>query len=70
MKLRKSKRVKDEKKAAERERELPRNRQIQNYEGKMIGFGDKLSDKEIDSVLAYIKSFWSKENYEYQLKLN
>ena len=38
--------------------------------GKMMGFGDKLSDKEIDSVLAYIKSFWSKENYEYQLKLN
>jgi len=36
----------------------------------MIGFGDKLSDKEIDSVLAYIKSFWSEENYEYQLKLN
>ena len=28
------------------------------------------SDKEIDSVLAYIKSFWSEENYEYQLKLN
>ena len=43
---------------------------VNNYEGKMIGFGDKLSDKEIDSVLAYIKSFWSKENYEYQLKLN
>ena len=31
MKLRKSKRVKDEKKAAERERALPRNRQVQNY---------------------------------------
>ena len=43
---------------------------VNNYEGKMIGFGDKLSDKDIDSVLAYIKSFWSKENYEYQLKLN
>ena len=43
---------------------------VKNYEGKMMGFGDKLSDKEIDSVLAYIKSFWSKENYEYQLKLN
>ena len=31
MKLRKNKRVKDEKKAAERERMLPRNRQVQNY---------------------------------------
>ena len=31
MKFRKSKRVKDEKKAADRERALPRNRQIQNY---------------------------------------
>ena len=43
---------------------------VKNYEGKMIGFEDKLSDKEIDSVLAYMKSYWSKENYEYQLKLN
>ena len=31
MKLRKNKRVKDEKKTAERERALPRNRQVQNY---------------------------------------
>ena len=31
MKLRKNKRVKDEKKAAEKERVLPRNRQVQNY---------------------------------------
>ena len=31
MKLRKNKRVKDEKKVAERERMLPRNRQVQNY---------------------------------------
>ena len=30
MKLRKNKRVIDEKKAAERERKLPRNRQVQN----------------------------------------
>ena len=43
---------------------------VNNYKGKMIGFEDNLSDKEIDSLLAYIKSFWSKENYEYQLKLN
>ena len=31
MNKRKNKRVKDEKKAAERERVLPRNRQVQNY---------------------------------------
>ena len=31
---------------------------VNNYKGKMIGFEDNLSDKEIDSVLAYIKSFW------------
>ena len=31
IKLRKIKRVKDEKKAAERERVMPRNRQVQNY---------------------------------------
>ena len=43
---------------------------VKNYEGKMIGFEDKLSDKDIDSILAYMKSYWSKENYEYQLKLN
>jgi len=36
----------------------------------MIGFEDNLSDKEIDSVLAYIKSFWPKEEYEYQINLN
>ena len=26
--------------------------------------------KEIDSVLAYIKSFWPKEEYEFQINLN
>ena len=36
MKLRKNKRVKDEKKAAERERALPRNRQVQNYYKKKL----------------------------------
>ena len=29
---------------------------VKNYEGKMIGFGDKINDKQIDSVLSYIKS--------------
>ena len=43
---------------------------VKNYDGKMMGFGDKLSDKDIDIVLAYMKSDWAKENYEYQLKLN
>ena len=31
---------------------------VSDYEGKMGGFGDNLSDKDIDSVLAYIKSFF------------
>jgi mono/diheme cytochrome c family protein len=43
---------------------------VPNYEGKMMGFGDKLNDQEIKSVLAYIKSFWSNKYYEYQMKLN
>ena len=43
---------------------------VKNYEGKMMGFGEKLSDKEIDSVLAYIKSFWPKKEYEYQINLS
>jgi mono/diheme cytochrome c family protein len=43
---------------------------VKNYQGKMIGFEDNLSDKEIDNVLAYIKSYWSKEEYEYQINLS
>ena len=43
---------------------------VNNYKGKMIGFEENLSDKEIDSLLAYIKSFWSEEEYEYQLNLS
>ena len=43
---------------------------VKNYQGKMIGFENNLSDKEIDSVLAYIKSFWPKEEYEYQINLS
>ena len=43
---------------------------VKNYQGKMIGFEDNLTDKEIDSVLAYIKSFWPKEEYEYQINLS
>ena len=42
---------------------------IQDYKGKMGAFGDVLNDKEIDSVLAYIKSYWNKDNYEHQINL-
>ena len=40
---------------------------VKNYEGKMMGFGDKLSDKDIDSVLAYIKSYWPLDLHEFPL---
>ena len=43
---------------------------VPNYEGKMMGFSDKLNDSEIKSVIAYFKSFWSKQNYQYQMRLN
>ena len=43
---------------------------IDGYEGKMMGFEENLSDKEIDSVLAYIKSYWSKDKYEHQINLS
>ena len=43
---------------------------VPKYEGKMMGFGDKLNDREIKSVLAYIKSFWTDDKYQYQMKLN
>ena len=35
-----------------------------------MGFGDKLSDKDIDNVLAYIKTYWNEEIYNYQLDLS
>ena len=43
---------------------------VKNYEGKMIGFGDKINDKQIDSVLSYIKSHWDDEIYERQISIN
>ena len=43
---------------------------VPNYEGKMMGFSDKLNDAEIKSVIAYFKSFWSNQNYQYQMELN
>jgi mono/diheme cytochrome c family protein len=43
---------------------------VKNYEGKMLGFGDNLEDKDIDSVLAYIKSFWPDDVYQQQINLS
>ena len=43
---------------------------VKNYEGKMIGFGDKITDKQIDSVLSYIKSHWEDEIYERQISIS
>jgi mono/diheme cytochrome c family protein len=43
---------------------------IKNYNGKMIGFGDKINDKQIDSVLSYIKSHWEDEIYERQISIS
>ena len=43
---------------------------VENYEGKMIGFEGNLKDKDIDSVLSYIKSFWSDDVYQRQINLN
>jgi mono/diheme cytochrome c family protein len=36
------------------------------YESDMPGFGDVLSDAEIDAVLAYIKSTWPERERSYQ----
>ena len=43
---------------------------VKNYEGKMIGFEDKLSDKDIDSILAYIKFYWPKDKYDHQINMS
>ena len=43
---------------------------VSDYEGKMAGFGDNLSDKDIDSVLTYIKSFWPDDYYQHQINLS
>ena len=43
---------------------------VKNYEGKMLGFEDNLKDKDIDSVLSYIKSFWPDDIYQRQINLN
>ena len=43
---------------------------VKKYEGKMLGFEDNLKDKDIDSVLSYIKSFWPDDVYQQQINLN
>ena len=43
---------------------------VKNYEGKMYGYGDKIDDQGIDNILSYIKSYWSEENYKYQINLS
>jgi len=36
----------------------------------MGGFGDNLDDKDIDSVLVYIKSYWPDDNYQHQINIS
>ena len=43
---------------------------VKNYEGKMIGFGDKINNRQIDSVLSYIKSHWEDEIYNIQISIS
>ena len=43
---------------------------MNNYEGKMVGFGDKIDDAGIDNILSYIKSFWKDDIYEYQISMS
>ena len=43
---------------------------VKNYEGKMLGYENDLKDKDIDSVLSYIKSFWPDDIYQQQINLN
>ena len=43
---------------------------VEGYQGKMMGFEENLSDKDIDSVLAYIKSYWPKDKYEHQISIS
>ena len=43
---------------------------VKNYEGKMPGFEDNLKDKDIDSVLSFMKSFWPDDVYQQQINLS
>ena len=42
---------------------------VKDYKGKMNGFGEVLNDEQIDLVLGYIKSYWKKDAYAHQIKL-
>jgi len=46
------------------------NKLVKNYEGKMLGFEHKLRDKDIDSILSYMKSFWPTNTYHQQINLS
>ena len=43
---------------------------IKDYKGKMLGYGDKLTDQNIDHILAYIKSTWNDEIYQRQMQIS
>jgi len=43
---------------------------VKDYQGKMLGFEDKLNDKDTDSILAYIKNYWPKEIYQQHIKMS
>lgn len=42
---------------------------VKDYKGKMMGVGDNLTNDEIDDILVYIKSYWKKDVFDYQIKL-
>ena len=43
---------------------------VPDYESDMIGFADKMSDEQIRSVIAYIKSTWPQRESDYQKERN
>ena len=43
---------------------------IKNYKDLIMGYEDNLKDKDIDSVLSYIKSFWPDDYYQHQINLS
>ena len=43
---------------------------VKDYQGKMLGFEDNLNDKDIDSVLSFMKSFWPENVYQQQINLS
>ena len=46
--------------------EALRRQGVTGFKSAMPGFGDRLSDREIRQVLAYIKSFWPNDALAYQ----